>query len=203
MSSTTRANQDINAELGVTGTTSMNLNATAVRNLACRSSGAISFSDCRWGINFPARDINANNTFVSNTITYSSTSTLDIAAASVQQGFGSAGSSIFLYSNGSLEYITQTQGLGTMFPVFRTWLTAGSAGDYTVRFDITSGSLGGSSSASGTDLALSTDRIFGVGTDTNGAGSASVQGNLIIKRSGVTLLTRPVAMSATAIDVGP
>lgn len=45
--------QNINTELGVSSTAELQMSNNWVKNVACKSSGAISYGDCRWGINFP------------------------------------------------------------------------------------------------------------------------------------------------------
>ena len=199
MSSSTSA-QDINTELGVSSTASVNLNATAVRNLACRSSGAISFKDCRWGINFPARTNFA--------LDYATSNKVDLFESVITNGACDSETKIVIGSNGTLTYSSATNLSGDTTFMSRTWLTAGAAGDYTARFDITSGTLSSGSAADGTDLALSTSRTFRVTAVQAGGGSSVLnicEGNLIIKQSGTTLITRPVILGAEATDsdVGP
>lgn len=83
----------------------------------------------------------------------------------------------------------------------KTWLTSGSAGDYTIQFLKTSGATTGGDSTN-TDLAMSTTRAWTVATTTVGPGigsaSASAEGTLIIKDGGGTLIERPINMSAYA-----
>jgi len=69
---------------------------------------------------------------------------------------------------------------------------------------VTSGAVTAGSSATGADLALSTDRSWTVGTSTLvGSGgdqddAQTVQADLIIKSGGTTLISRPVVLYAQA-----
>ena len=191
---------DINTELGKGSTTILRMGDANTRNLACKSSGTISFGNCRWGINFPGGEY-SNGGFVKN---YDTDSTLRILAEetvsydgfTLAQGY----SEIRFFANGVMRLDTSTAASGPIF-YHKTWLTSGAAGDYTVQFQRTAGdALSGGDSAN-TDLAMSTDRFFalnaqvGPGVD---ALSKTTQGNLIIKDSGGTLITRPIELSAFA-----
>ena len=191
---------DINTELGKGSTTILRMGDANTRNLACKSSGTISFGNCRWGINFPGGEY-SNGGFVKN---YDTDSTLRILAEetvsydgfTLAQGY----SEIRFFANGVMRLDTSTAASGPIF-YHNTWLTSGAAGDYTVQFQRTAGdALSGGDSAN-TDLAMSTDRFFalnaqvGPGVD---ALSKTTQGNLIIKDSGGTLITRPIELSAFA-----
>ena len=179
---------DINTELGKGSTTILRMGDANTRNLACKSSGTISFG-------------NSNGGFVKN---YDTDSTLRILAEetvsydgfTLAQGY----SEIRFFANGVMRLDTSTAASGPIF-YHKTWLTSGAAGDYTVQFQRTAGdALSGGDSAN-TDLAMSTDRFFalnaqvGPGVD---ALSKTTQGNLIIKDSGGTLITRPIELSAFA-----
>ena len=54
-STTTASN--INTELGKGSTTILRMGDANTRNLACKSSGTVSFGNCRWGINTPGRSV--------------------------------------------------------------------------------------------------------------------------------------------------
>lgn len=192
---------DINTELGKGSTTILRLGDANTRNLACRSSGTISFGNCRWGINFPGGDmgIGGYNSFGA---TYDLNSTLTITSSDLVAQDGSTvafcTSEINFYANGVMRLNSFTQ--QTQYLYHRTWLTSGAAGDYTVQFQHTGGDAltGGTSN---TDLAMSTTRTFvldaqvgpSVGTDFK-----NTFGNLIIKDSGGTLITRPIELSSSA-----
>ena len=101
-----------------------------------------------------------------------------------------------------MRFDTATAAGGSAY-YHKTWLTSGAAGDYTVQFQRTSGNtLTGSSSASNTNLAMSTDRFFALFTGAVGPGNGIVDkdtfGNIIIKDSGGTLITRPIQLSTYA-----
>ena len=186
---TSTSAQDINTELGVSSTASVNLNATAVRNLAARSSGAISFADCRWGIAVPAIFMFGGSPGGN----YSISSSSDITGYVVDLGGSNSSASVALSSGGTLTYQTDDSTSGTN-TFTRTWLIIGSNSDYTIRFDLTSGSVSGGSAATGSDLALTSTRSWNVAQAS--IGTNSVAGNLILKRSGTTVITRPINLTA-------
>jgi hypothetical protein len=173
-----------------------------VKNVACKSSGAISYGDCRWGINFPGGVMDQSGGYDVN---YETNSTLQISASQFtpQDGFSYAEgySEIRFYANGVMRLQASTTAGPTNY--HKTWLTSGSAGDYTVQFQQTSGdALDGGSSAANTDLAMSTDRLFALFTGIVGTGAGFVSkntlGNIIIKDGGGTLITRPIELSTLA-----
>jgi len=198
---------DVNTELGVGSTTQLSWGNNWVRNVATQYTGTnseVNASKMRWGINFPGGQY-FNGVF---STTYDLNSTLKIAAEEIvsYDGFTYAegASEIRFYANGVMRLQTSTAAGGSV-DYHKTWLTlgAGAAGDYTVQFQRTAGdALTGSSSASNTDLAMSTDRFFALFTGTIGPGvdalSKTTQGNLIIKDSGGTLITRPIELNAFA-----
>lgn len=193
--------QDINTEIGYSSTASVNLNETRVRNLACKSSGQISFGDCRWGINFPGGEF--SNPASSLTKTYDTNSILKVTTFDSRVYDGSAvstaGSYLRFYSNGTMQLESTTFFGQSLY--HGTWLTSGSAGDYTVQFQVTSGALSSGSAASNTDLAMSTTRtflVFGNVGPNSGIDYQSAVGNIIIKDSGGTLITRPTELIASA-----
>lgn len=194
--STTTA-QNINTELGQSVTTSVNLNETQVRNLACKSSGAISYGDCRWGINFPGGDY---TNFV-KVIQYPASAYMSLSDNDFQfyyPPFSSAYASVTLTvnSNGILYIYCGAQ------TYTNTWLTSGSAGDYTVRLSKTSGDNPTGGNAVNTDYVLSTGRSWAwsvsVGPPGPGYSALSFDGNLILKDSGGTLISRPFYVAVTA-----
>lgn len=81
-----------------------------------------------------------------------------------------------------------------------TWLIpAALASLCTIRADIVSGSLDVSSSATGTDLAMTTDRQWGV-VDLGGTGGVGAVITITIKFQGVTIASRNVTLAATATE---
>ena len=191
---------DINTELDKVSTSILRMGDANTRNLACKSSGTVSFGNCRWGINFPGGE-DFNGIF---TAIYDLNSTLIITAEElvIYDGFTYAQgySEIRFFANGVMRLDTSTAASGPIF-YHKTWLTSGAAGDYTVQFQRTAGdALTGGDSAN-TDLAMSTERFFalnaqvGPGVD---ALSKTTFGNLIIKDSGGTLITRPIELNAFA-----
>lgn len=190
---------DINTELGKGSTTILRLGDANTRNLACVSSGTIKYGNCRWGINFPGGEY-FNGIFLKN---YDTNSTLVIIAEeiAIYDGFTYAQgySEIRFFANGVMRLETARAATGSAF-YHKTWLTSGAAGDYTVQFQRTAGDALTGDSAN-TDLAMSTDRFFalnaqvGPGVD---ALSKTTFGNLIIKDSGGTLITRPIELNAFA-----
>lgn len=175
---------EINTELGVSSTAEIKLGNNWVRNVATKSSGTIAYGNTRFGINFFGGFFDTG----SYSKTYNLNSTLDGIATSITGPYAEAG--IKICSNGVFQCIAATSEDGTQYPKSATWLTSGSNTDYKCRFDITTGSLSPSSSASGTDHALTSDRYFAI-LDSVGSGSTiGVAGTLIIKDSGGTELFR-------------
>jgi hypothetical protein len=176
--------QDINTEIGYGSTASVNLNETRVRNLACKSSGQISFADCRWGINIPG-----GSGYFSYGKEYDSTNLLSLSdSQSTSYPAGVTSSvQILIRSNGQFTLYTAAGG----YILNKTWLTSGSAGD----------ALSGGDSTN-TDHALSTTRAFNLDATISypgpGTDSKTTEGNLILKDSGGTLITRPVYFSVSA-----
>jgi len=201
---------DINTELGKGSTTILRMGDANTRNVACISSGAISFGNCRWGINFPGREISAYRGFTQIELKkYDTDNRLDVFSSDILPIYGtfdivSASAVITLFSNGVMR-IEATNSAVSAVPTHFTWLTSGVNSDYTAQFNITSGALSAGSSSANTDLALSTDRtwfvqtntLFGTGGDQSDTSSAG--GNLIIKDSGGTLITRPISLYSEAV----
>ena len=192
--STTSA-QDINNEIGYTSTQSVNLNETRVRNLANDQSGEISFAQCRWGINFRGGEFFNGLPYARR---YASDAKMIGYAEEIvgAPASASASSSLILRSNGQMTVVCTVGGVPTQFN--NTWLTSGSAGDYTAQITVSSGSW--TSGTTGSDLALSTTRTWEISATrvTTGITSNQVSGNLIIKDSGGTLITRPYDFTAVA-----
>lgn len=187
--------QDINTEIGNSTTASVNLDETKVRNLACDSSGEINFAQCRWGINVPGGSVS-----FSRSQQYGSSNSLDLldSVFNAYPASADAYCEVIFRSNGQMSLYTVNG--GNVFN--RTWLTSGSAGDYTIQFQRTSGdALTGGDSAN-TDHALSTTRSFRLDASVNYPGTGysvkSTGGNLILKDSGGTLITRPVTYFSEA-----
>lgn len=190
---------DINTELGKGSTTILRLGDANTRNLACVSSGTIKYGNCRWGINFPGGDMFN----IGYTISYDSSSTLVIAAQEqiLYDGvsYAQAYAELTFYANGVMRLQSATAGGGPT-NYHKTWLTSGAAGDYTVQFQHTGGPVL-TTGTSNTDLAMSTNRTFAlevqVGPNVD-ALSKNTFGNLIVKDSGGTLITRPIEFSSYA-----
>jgi hypothetical protein len=192
----------INTEVDYSSTAQTGLNDSRVRNLANIASGAISFENCRWGIAVPARFI-GGVVLSDNDPAYSFSNTLS-ASANEQIPFMdpnpnnyNASADVSFLSNGTLRIQVSNSTLGSVNNDY-TWLIIGSNSDYTIRFDLTSGSVGGSTT--GSDLALTSTRNWFV--TVTGEDSATAEGNLILKRSSTTVMTRPVSLSAT-VSSGP
>jgi hypothetical protein len=204
--------ENVNSELGRTATASgLELNWANVRNIACKTSGDISYGDCRWGINFPGGTLSDNFDYAPN---YDATSQLFLAASDFVDPYGPSDdvqgfTGLYLYSNGVMRLEAgTTAALARSY--HRTWLTSGSNTDYTARVDLDAGSDPAStgSSATGMDLSLDTDRVWYGSTDVYyGSGgnievTTTVYGNLIIKSAGTTLIRRPIYFVADA-RLGP
>jgi hypothetical protein len=195
---------NVNTELGVGSSTELRWGNNHVRNVTTQYTGTnsvVNGSKMRWGINFPGAEY-FNGILLTS---YDLNSTLRIIAEeiAIYDGFTYAQgyAEIRFFANGVMRFETARAATGSAY-YHKTWLTSGAAGDYTVQFQRTAGdALTGSSSASNTDLAMSTDRVFaldaqvGPGVD---ALSKTTQGNLIIKDSGGTLITRPIELNAFA-----
>ncbi len=196
---------DVNTELGVGSTTQLSWGNNHVRNVTTQYTGTnseVNAFKMRWGINFPGGLMNEGGGYITQ-YEYNSDLVISASQTILYDGFSYAEgySEIRFFSNG----VMRLQASDTSGPTnyHKTWLTSGSAGDYTVQFQRTSGdALDGSSSAANTDLAMSTDRFFALFTGAVGPGNDIVDkntfGNIIIKDSGGTLITRPIQLSAYA-----
>jgi hypothetical protein len=200
---------DINTELGKGSTTILRLGDANTRNLATKSSGAISFGNCRWGINFPGGDFTLGSfgggIYVQ---TYDFNDSLSISASDIKTTYDSfssaqAATAIRLFANGTLRLEVGSSSYATAFH-HKLWLTSGVNSNYTAQFQVTSGALT-SGDSSNTDLVLSSDRAWFVTTSTLlGTGgdqseTLTASGNLIIKDSGGTLITRPISLVSVAV----
>lgn len=172
---------NVNSEVGYSSTASTSFDDTRVRRLANRITGSstIGMDNMRFGLQLPlisyTDGVNAN--------------TLYLAATDIGSGYSIAYAGIILSSNGAGQYYTYQE---TRFPQYIieksfTWLTSGSAGDYTAQYLKISGDSP-SGPAVNTDHALSTTRdwqhgvfIFSPSTSGSSSGTATIQ----IKRSGV------------------
>ncbi len=176
--------QNINTELGVSSTAAVTLNDTAVRNLANKSSGAVSYGDCRWGINIPGGDISDIAGTTSYTKTYSTVANIQIITTTTVGPLAEAG--IMVAANGAIQYRTDTSEAGGQVVKSATWLTSGTNSDYKIRLQTNGATLSGSSSAGDTDHVLSTNRYFAIDLSVSGA----LNGNIILKDSAGTELFR-------------
>jgi hypothetical protein len=196
---------NVNTELGVGSSTQLRWGNNWVRNVTTQYTGTnseVNGSKMRWGINFPGGLMNEGGGYIiqyeyNSDLVISASQTVAYDGVTYAEGY----SEIRFFSNGVMRLQASTTAGPTNY--HKTWLTSGSAGDYTVQFQRTSGdALDGGSSAANTDLAMSTDRFFALFTGTVGLGAGIVDkdtgGNIIIKDSGGTLITRPIILSAYA-----
>lgn len=191
----------INNELGKSSSSILRLNDANTRNLAVKSSGAIKFGDCRWGINIPGGVCDN----IERVINYNFNSELNIQASQFSlydppSSSASATAAIYFRSNGQMSIIVNG-GAGDQNIFNRTWLTSGNAGDYTIQLQKISGTTPGGSAVN-TDLVLSTTRSWSlsssIGPPGPGIDNKSLSGNLILKDSSGTLITRPFFLASDA-----
>lgn len=176
--------QNINTEIGASSTATVALNDPAVRNLANKSSGIISYGDCKWGISIPGGDISDVAGTTSYTKTYSTLANIQIFTTTVVGPLAEAG--IMVAANGALQYRTDTSEGGGQVVKSATWLNSGTNSDYKIRLQTNGATLSGSSSAGDTDHVLSSDRYFAINLSVSGA----LNGNIILKDSAGTELFR-------------
>ena len=210
-STTTASN--INTELGKGSTTILRMGDANTRNLACKSSGTVSFGNCRWGINTPGRSVSHIYPSVGfDEPQYNITDLLSVDGSDIQSTYDSFSTAqgaaiVRFFSNGVMK-VTAFNSVQGDYDFHRTWLTSGVNSDYTVQFQVTNGALTGGSDSANTDLSLSSNRTFQVATavlfGTNGDQSVlnDASGNLIIKSGGTTLISRPTSLFAEAA-LGP
>ena len=173
---------NVNIEAGYSATAETSFNDTRVRRLSNKITGnsTIGMDNMRFGLQLPlisyTDGLNAN--------------TLYLAATDIGSGYAIAYAGIVLSSNGTGQYYTYQE---TRFPQFIieksfTWLTSGSAGDYTAQYLKISGDSPSSGPAVNTDHALSTSRAWQFEI-ANFSPSSTLEtggeGTIIIKRSGV------------------
>jgi hypothetical protein len=194
---------DVNVELGRSSTASINMNESAVRTLAgVGGSGTIiSMNDLRGKSNLGAT-LNNYNAGAYNVQLY--------RESIVGSGATYARVGITLYSDGTARYFYEDYYTATTNFTSFTWKTGGgSAGDYYARLilDIGSSSPNSSSSATGTDLVLSTTREWKAWADvpiTNAEAFYTVSGTLQIKNSaGTVLASKTVVLDAFAMSGVP
>ena len=197
---------NVNTELGVGSSAQLNWGNNWVRNVTTQFTGTnstVNGSKMRWGINFPGGNMLKAQFNSGYSAQYSLDSTLkfDTEETVFYDGvtYAEAYSEITFYANGVMRLQGSTAGAGPT-NYHKTWLTSGAAGDYTVQFQHTAGDPL-TTGTSNTDLAMSTNRTFallvqvGPGVD---ALSKTTFGNLIIKDSGGTLITRPIELNSFA-----
>lgn len=192
----------VNDELGISNTSQLLVGNNWVRNVASVSAVAtdLKFGNLRWGINVPG----GSYTTFGRTLRYGIDNAMEISVSDFELYFppfssSSAASQITFRSNGQLT-ITVTDSGGS-YDYNSTWLTSGSASDYTIQFEYGSGDVP-SGDVTDTDLALSTTRSWSltatVGPPGPGSVSLSTAGTLLLKDSGGTLIGRPISLSASA-----
>lgn len=194
----TIALSDVNVELGRSSTANISMNESAVRSLAGvgGSGTVISMNDLRGKSNLGAT-LNNYEAGAFNIQLY--------RQRYVNSGATYARVGITLYSDGSARYFYEDSGTATTNFTSFTWKTGGgSVGDYYARFIVDAGSdsPNSSSSATGTDLVLSTTREWKAWADlpyTNGEAFYTVSGTLQIKNaSGTVLASKTLVMDAYA-----
>jgi hypothetical protein len=154
----------------------------------------------RWGINFPGRLLTRFNTDTTNSPQYGTSPSIQISHTSTSFGSGftvTALASVVLNAAGTLNYNAGASSFT------RTWLTSGTNAEYTARFNLDTGTLAAGSSATNTDLLLSTNRSWSVSATTSTSPPSDVSsiatGTLIIKdNTGVELIRRRLVLSSAA-----
>lgn len=186
--------QNINTEVDFSSTAQTSLNNSRVRNLANKQSGAISFADCRWGISVPAIQTLVDpfgNPIGSWNKNYAISAETNLQAlysiAGQPPNEYSARAGVRILSNGTFKYFVGTFSDGDAeYSSLDGWLLVGSNSEYTIRLN-TSDTL--TVGTANTDLALTSNREFSIDAGLNNI--LEVTGDLILKRSGTTLITRP------------
>lgn len=193
--------QNINTELGVGSTTLIQLNNNWVRNVASKSSGQISYGDCRWGINFPGGSQSADVIAPANSYnkTYSTSPNLDLSAYDFSLSSAEANTSLKIGSDGTLT-IESIAGATYNIAQF-TWLTSGSNSDYTANLYVNSDTTLNPNypSTTNVDHSLSETRHWRI-LAASGGGDAQGYANcdLIIKSGGTELFRRRITMFVLA-----
>lgn len=171
---------NVNSEVGYSATAQTSFNDTRVRRLANRITGSstIGMDNMRFGLQLP------QITYINNTYA----NTVYLAATDVGSGYAIAYAGVQLSSNGTGQYYTYSESRSPQFIIEKsfTWLTSGSAGDYTGQYLKVSGDS--PTGTINTDLVLSTSRgwQFEIANFTPGTNLDTLgEGTIIIKRSGV------------------
>lgn len=194
--------QNINTELGVGSTTLIQLNNNWVRNVATKSSGQISYGNCRWGINFPGRD----HTTTQSVPQYSASPLQEVITQSSPSAGGGAfnaraRSGLNVYSNGVMRiYAEEEENNGIVASNYfhRTWLTSGANSEYTIQMNVDFGAFT-SGNTTNTDIAMSSTTGWEVMAFSTGANQTKIaNGNIIIKSSGTEIFRRPFSYIAEA-----
>lgn len=194
------ANRSINLELGRSATATSSLGESALRTLAGVSSGAISLSSFYGKSNVTlAAALNNYNAGAYNVVLERS--------RYVGSGFVEAEVGVTLYSDGTARYYYQDSGTATTNFTSFTWRTgSGGSGDYYARFIVDSGSASpnNSSSATATDLVLSTTREWRCysAANTNYDDFYVVNGTLEIRTAGGTVLASKTIEMSTYVASG-
>lgn len=170
---------NVNNEVGYSGTATTQFNDTRVRRLANKITGGatIAMSDMRFGIQVPL--VSYTDSFFANTAA--------LNATDANFGFAEAYVEIDLNSTGSGSYFTYTSSGGLVSAKSFTWLNIGSAGDYDCQFSVESGNAPNEGDSVNTQLSLSTSRFWRwrVTRSTVGVNTRNGTGTLYIYRSGV------------------
>ena len=169
---------DVNAELGRSSTASVNMNETAVRALARKTSGTISMNDLRSKkfIDFPGFSVAA----------FGFPSLGEYAQAAFE-----------VNSDGSVQGVDQS-GFGYSVVYSSTWIPTTDAGiidDYEIRVQQVSGSTIGGDSLN-TWLNLSTNRSWAIGDFYPGSVAATANVQIRNAATGNVLETATVTLSA-------
>lgn len=196
--------QQINTEVGApTTTTQLDISGNNwVRNVAAIPSGAISYGNLRWGINFRGGRFQGFTGAGTYSKSYNQQSYLNVYAETLNSGVGAAArANLELNSNGVMILNTVSGGITTLS--HSTWLTSGLAGDYTANFVADVASVGTiTGSARNADLVLSTTRNWSVNSQRGliGTDGDYLIGNLVITNTvgGAQLIKRPVELESYA-----
>lgn len=189
----------ISTELGGGKLTTSQLDLTwaNVRNIANISTGQIAYGNVRFGINFPGLDYYNG---VSAKV-YSAQSTLTIYGETINSGSGAAArANLELNSNGVMVLNTLAYAVTTRTNI--TWLTSGTAGDYTANYIKTAANTGVTTGAQNTAVVLSTTRTWDAFANrpTTGQLTSALYGVLRITdtTSGAVLIDRYTQIVARA-----
>lgn len=164
----------VNTELGLSSTAQISLNDAAVRSLAGVPSGAIRLPADFWG--------KSALTFAVSTapVTDSNVGSPSFAAT-VYKTNGDIDAAVIIGSTKVGQWITPS---------------TGAPGGYYIRADVTSGSIDGSSSATGVDLALSSARSWSVTQTVAGTKTATLTITIKDGPGGNVLATGSITITA-------